>query len=125
MERTGQGDVAIEMALVKFVEKNGGDAAQLRILNELPKQNSFGDEADASALGGQVFESDLVADFVAETNVALGGNARGEEASGKTAGLEDHDLAAPEETMAEENLGDLGGFAGAGGSLEDEAGMGL
>ena len=33
LEGAGQGNVAIQMALVKFVEKNRGDAAQLGILN--------------------------------------------------------------------------------------------
>ena len=37
------------MALVKFVKENRGDAAQLRILNELAQENSFGDETDAGA----------------------------------------------------------------------------
>ena len=125
MERTGQGDVAIKMALVKFVEENGGDAAQLWILNQLPKQDPFGDEADAGTLGSQVFEPDLVTDFGAEPHLALGGDARSEEASGEAAGLKDDDLAGAEEPVFKKDLGDLGGFAGAGGSLEDEAGMGL
>ena len=91
----------------------------------MAEQNSFGDEADAGAVGGDVFEADLVTDFIPETNVPLGGDPRGEETGGKTARLEDYDLAGPEEAVIEENLRDLGGFAGAGGSLEDEAGAGL
>ena len=90
----------------------------------MAEQNSFGNEADAGAIGGDVFEADLVTDFIPETNVALGGDPRGEETGGETARLEDDDLAGPEETVMEEDLGDLGGLAGAGGGLEDEAGVG-
>ena len=125
LEGASEGDVAVKMALVKFVEEDRGDAAQLRILDQLAEQNAFGDEADAGALGGEVFETDLVTDFVAEADVALGGDARGKETGGETARLEDDDLAGAEEAVIEEDLGDLGGFAGAGGGLEDEAGVGL
>ena len=125
LEGAGQGDVAVEMALVKFIEKNRGDAAQLRILNQLAQENSFGDEANAGAIGGDVFEADLVTDFVTEAAIALGRDARGEETGGEAARLEDHDLAVAEQAMIEQDLRDLGGFSGAGRSLEDEAGMGF
>src|SRR5205085_1284750 len=35
LESASESDVTIEMAFMKFVEKDGGDAAQQRILNEL------------------------------------------------------------------------------------------
>ena len=50
--------------------------------------------------------------------VALGGDARRKEPGGKAPGLKDN------EAVIEENLGDLSGLAGAGGGLEDEAGVG-
>ena len=112
------------MALVEFVEKNRGNAAQLRILDELAQENAFGDEANPGALRGDVLETDLVADFIAETTVALGGDARGEETGGEAARLQDDDLAVAEQAVVEKNLRDLGGFSGTGGSLDDEAGMG-
>ena len=104
LEGARERDVAVEMALVKFIEENRGDAAQLRILDELAEQDSFGDEADAGAVRGDVFEADLVADFVAEPAVALGGDARGEETGGEAARLEDHDLAVAEQAAIEEDL---------------------
>ena len=107
LERASERDVAVEMALVKFIEENRGDAAQLRILNELSQEDSFGDEADAGAIGRDVFEADLVADFVTEPAVALGGDARGEEASREPARLQDHDLAVAEQSVIEEDLRDL------------------
>ncbi len=125
LEGAGERDVAVEMALVKFIEENRGDAAQLRILNELAQEDSFGDEANAGAIGGDVFEADLVADFVAEPAVALGGDARGEETGGEAARLQDHDLAVAKQSVIEEDLRDLGGFSGAGRRLEDEAGVGF
>ena len=55
LEGAGQGDVAIEMALVEFIEKNRGNAAQLRILNELTQKNSLRDETDAGPDGTSRF----------------------------------------------------------------------
>ena len=80
-------DVAVEMALMKFIEENRGDGAQLRILNELAQQNSFGDEANPGAVGSDVFEANLVADFVTEPPVALGGDTGGEQARREPARL--------------------------------------
>jgi hypothetical protein len=89
------------MALVKFVEEDRGDPAQLRVLDQLAEQNSFGDEADTRALGGEVFEADLVTDFIPEADVTFGGDARGEETGSEPAWLEDNDLALAEETVSE------------------------
>ena len=59
-------DVAVEMALVEFIEKNRRDAGQLGILEQLAQENSFGDEADAGLFRGDFFEANLVTDLVAE-----------------------------------------------------------
>jgi hypothetical protein len=37
----------MEMALVKFIEQNGGDSLQGRIGNHPAEQNAFRDELDA------------------------------------------------------------------------------
>ena len=52
--------------------------------------------------------------------MALVGDARGEHARGETAWLQDDDFAVAEEAVVEEDLRDLGRFAGAGRRLEDE-----
>ena len=86
----------------------------------------FGDKTDAGAEAGAVVEADLVADFGAERAAALPGHAGGDGAGGDAAGLEDDDAVAAGSARArpagvvEEHLGDLGGFAGAGGGDEDE-----
>jgi hypothetical protein len=108
LKRAGQGNVAIKMALVKFVEKNRGDAPQLRILDQLAQENSFGDKANARVSGSNIFESNLVADFIAEPAVSFGRDPRGQETSGKPARLKDYDLAVAEQAVIEENLRDLG-----------------
>ena len=71
--------------------------------------------------GDDAIEADLVADFLAERGAALLGDARGEHAGGEAAGLEHDDLARAQEAVIEQDLRDLRRFAGAGGSLEDEA----
>jgi hypothetical protein len=112
------------MALVEFIEQDGRDPIQVRILNQLTEEDSFRDEANAGARGGDVLEPDLVPDFVAKPGFTLGRDAGCEEAGGEAARLEDDDLAVAKDAMIEENLRDLGGFSGAGGSLDDETGMG-
>jgi len=113
------------MALVEFVEKDGGDAAQFRVLNQLAQENAFGDKANPRTPRRDVFETNLVADLIAEPTLPLGGDARGEETSGEAARLKDDDLAVAEEVLIEKNLRNLGGFSGTGRSLDDETGMGF
>lgn len=67
----------------------------------------------------------MVSDFLAEADAAFVGDASGEHSGGEASGLEDDDFAVGSEAMIEEDLGDLGRFAGAGGGLEDESGVGL
>jgi hypothetical protein len=122
LEGASEGDVTVEMALVKLIEEDGRDSAQLRILDELAQEDTFGDEANAGPIRGDVFETDLVADLVTEPALALGGDARREETGGETARLEDYDLAVAEQAVLEEDLRDLGGFTGAGRGLDDETG---
>src|ERR1700731_2137670 len=111
------------MALVKFIEENRRDAAQFRILNQLPEQNAFGHETNAGALRRDVLEPNLISDFVAKPAIPLEGNARGEKTRRETARLQDYDLAVAEQSVIEQNLRDLGGFSGAGRGLDDEAGV--
>ena len=123
LKRPGEGDVAVKVPLVKFIEENRGDGTQLWILNELAQQNSFGDEADPGAVGSDVFEANLVADFVTEPAVALGRDTGGEQAGREPARLEDHDLTVAKQSMIEEDLRDLGRFSRAGRRLDDETGL--
>src|SRR5690606_17647362 len=109
------------MAFVKFVEEDGGDFGDGGVFEHLAKEDSFGDEFDAGAGGRNVVEADLVADFVAERDAAFGGDAGGEHAGGEAAGLEDDDLAVAASAATEEDLRDLRGFSGTGGSFEDDA----
>ena len=109
------------MALVEFVEKNRGDAAQLRILNQLAQENSLGDKTNARLFRRDFFEANLVADFVAEPAAAFEGDAAGEQARGEAARLQDDDLAVAEQAAIEQDLRHLGGFSGTGRRLEDEA----
>ena len=88
IQRAGQRDVAVKMPLVKFIEDEGGNAAQLRVVNHLPQQHAFGDEADFRFRRRDVLEADLVADFVAKFDAEFLRHARGEQARGQPARLE-------------------------------------
>ena len=110
---------------MKFVEENGGNAAQCRVVNHLPQQHAFGDETDFGAGGGAVLEADLVADLLAQFHAEFVGHAGGEQPGGEPAWLEHHDLAVAGEAVLEDHLRHLGGFAGAGGRGQDQPLVGL
>ena len=66
VQRSGQGDVAVKVPFVKFVEDDGLNAAQGRVLDQLPEQDALGLELDAGGVAHAIFKSDLVADLAAE-----------------------------------------------------------
>ena len=114
VERARQRDVAVKMPFVKFVEDEDGNAAQLRIVNHLPEQNTFGYKTDFSPRRCDIFETDLVADFVAELDAEFLRHARREQSRGQPARLENHNLPVTEQSVPEQHLRDLRGFARAG-----------
>jgi hypothetical protein len=121
VEGLGEGDVAVDVALVEFVEEDGGDAGEGGLRKHLAQEDAFGFEVDAGGGAADGFEADLVADFAAEVHAAFFGDALGEQARGEAAGLEHDGLAVAEGAEIEEHLRHLGGFAGAGGGGEDDA----
>ena len=114
IERAGQCDVAVKMAFVKFVEDQDGNAAQLRIVNHLPQQDAFSLKPDFRLRRCDIFEADLVADFVAKLDAEFLRNARREQPRGQPTRLENHDLPVAEQAVPEQHLRDLRGFAGTG-----------
>ena len=69
VERAGQRDVAVKMAFVKLVEDQDGNPAQFRIVNHLPEQHTFRHKPDFRLRRCDIFEADLVADFVAKLDI--------------------------------------------------------
>ena len=121
-ERAGEGDVAVEVAFVEFVEEDRADAAQRRVAEHLAQEDALGDVLDAGACAGDVVQADAVADLRAERDATLPRDAGGEHPRGQTARLEDDDAPAfAEQVGVEEHLRDLRGLARAGRGLEDEA----
>jgi hypothetical protein len=120
---TGEGDVAVEVALMKLVENNTSDAFEERVGEHHPQEDTFGDETDAGALGGDAVHPDLVANFVAEALTSFGGNALSEHSSWEAARLEDEDFTRTGELVIQDELGYLRGFSGTGGRLENDSGV--
>src|SRR5690625_5279247 len=71
LESAGERDISEKVAFVKFVEKEGGNSGEVRIFEHHSEEDSFGDEFDFGFGGGEVVESDLVADFGSEAAVSL------------------------------------------------------
>ena len=115
IECAGQGDVAVQMAFVKFVENEDGHAFQRGVLEHLPQQNAFGHKPDFGPGRRDIFEADLVTDLLAKFHVQFLGDPGREQPGRQPARLKHHHLAVPQEIVPEQHLGNLGGFTGAGG----------
>ena len=120
IERASEGDVAIEMALMKFVEHDRRDVAQLRIVDQLSQQNSLGNETNARLRGRHFLEPNLIAGFVTKPAISFSSNAGREHARGKSARLKDHDFTGAEQIMIEQHLRDLRRFPGTGRRVHDQ-----
>ena len=121
VQRAGEGDVAIEMSFVKFIEDDGRDAREFIVLNQLPEQNAFGFKFDFGGGADAILEAHLIADLAAKLHVEFLRDAGSEHPRGETARLQHDALPAAEQAVLEEHLRDLRGFAGAGGCLQHEA----
>ena len=121
VERAGERDVAVEVALMEFIKDERLHTAQPGVLNELAQQDAFGLELDARGVAGDILKAHLVADFAAKGHAKFVRDARREQPRGEPARLEDDDLSIAKEAVLEEHLRDLRGLAGAGGGLKDEA----
>ena len=122
MQARGEGDVAVEMTLVKFVEENRGDAAQFRVLEQLAQQNALGDEADARLCGEILFRIESGIRLLRLMNCRV--RSRPGAASKRAAirrGWRMTTSPIAEQTMVEQDLRNLGGLAGTGGRLENES----
>jgi hypothetical protein len=124
IESASEGDVAVEMALVEFIEDECGDAGKLWVVNDLAEKDAFSNESDAGLRAGDVFETDLVAHFAPEFGFAFEGDASREQASGEPARLQNDNLAIAKQTVVEEHLRHLSGFAGAGRRGDDNSAVG-
>jgi hypothetical protein len=71
-------DIAVEVALVKFIKEDRANSAQVRVPEQLAKKDAFGNKSDSGTLRRDSFEANLVADLITDLAVALEGNARRE-----------------------------------------------
>ena len=118
---TGQGEVAFEMALMKFVEDENADARKRRALLHLAQEDAFGDVENARVARGDIFEPVLETDFAAQLDAALFRDAPGQQTGGEPARLQDDDAARAGQAVIEEILRNLRRLAGAGRGLHDDA----
>ncbi|OQB89049.1 MAG: hypothetical protein BWX84_02609 [Verrucomicrobia bacterium ADurb.Bin118] len=108
------------MPFVKLVEDQRRHTAELRIVNQLPEQHPLGDVANPRRRAADIFKPDRVADLAPERDAQLRRHPRGQQPGGQPPRLEDDHLARAQQTMPEEHLRDLGGFARTGGGGHDE-----
>ncbi len=85
LQRAGEGDVAVEVAFVEFVEEDGGDAGQRGVAEHLAQEDALGDVLDAGAGAGDVVEADAVADLLRRATCRVRAR-RGRRASGRAGG---------------------------------------
>src|SRR4051812_23926303 len=109
----------MEVSLVKLVEQDCRDAAQLGVREEAAREHAFGDEANARLAARDVLEPNGVPDGVAEALTELLGDAPGGETCRQASRLEDHDLTGGEPGI-EHRPRDPGRLAGPWRRLEHE-----
>jgi hypothetical protein len=118
IERQSEAEIALEAALMDFVEEDGGDAGQLGIGLDAAAENAFGDDEDAGFRGCPAFEASRITDRLARLLAGQICHALGGGAGGEAPGREEPDLArAP--GLAEQGGGDASRLARTGRSNED------
>ena len=115
-----EGDVAQQIAFMKFVKDQNPDLPQLRIVLHPTQQNAFGDKANSGLGCDVVFEANLVADLLSRFAAAFPSDAGGDTAGRHSPGLQHDNPAIPGHATVEQHLRDLGGFAGSGGRHQHE-----
>ena len=121
IERECQPKIAAQMALVEFVEQDGADVFECRIVLDQSSQNAFGDYFNARAGRYLVVEPDAVAHGVANILAQLLCHERRCCACCHAARLQYQDLLACTPRRIQQRQRHLGGLAGAGRCFEHEA----
>jgi hypothetical protein len=107
----GQGQVALQVALVELVDDHGADAGQDRVGHELAREHALGDEADPRARADRAVEADLVADGVTHALATLLGHALRGHARSQPARLQHHHVAVAGQPGVEQGGRDARGLA--------------
>ena len=71
LPREREPEVGMNASLVEFVEDDGGEIGEQRILLKARRQNAFRDDQEPRVSSEALFESDLPADFAAERPLAF------------------------------------------------------
>jgi hypothetical protein len=103
VERKRQAQIGIERALVKFVEQDGGDPGQFRIVEHKPRKHTLGHDLDARPLRNFRAETDAQADRLADLLAKACRHARGGGTRRDPARLEHQDFAARKPGLTEQS----------------------
>src|SRR5258708_34538021 len=93
-----QGEIAVEMALVEFVEDDGVDAFERWIGQEAACEDALGDKSQTRVRPGPLFETYLIADGSANLFVQFPGDSSRRQACRDPPRLE-HDNVAADQTQ--------------------------
>ena len=115
LQRPRQGNVAVEMALVEFVEDQRIDAFQLGVGQHLAQENPLGNVADPRGRRSDIVQAHPITHFTAELDAARLRHPGGQQAGRQAARLQHRHLAGAEQTAVEEHLRHLRRLARAGG----------
>src|SRR5204863_1549081 len=91
--RKRETEIGVERALVEFVEQDGGNALQFRIVEDQPRENAFGHDLDPGLRRYLRTEAYAQADRLAHTPAERSGHAIGGGARRDPTRLQHEDLA--------------------------------
>ena len=123
IQRQCQAEIAGQVAFVEFVEQQGTDAFQQRIVLQHAGEDAFGDHDDPGLRRDLVLEADAVADGLAHRLTELFRHEAGGGARGDPARLQHHDLLAAQPVGLQQRQRHPGGLARAGRCFQHEARM--
>lgn len=114
VEREGKAEIGVEVALVEFVEEDGGDAGKAGVVLDHPREHALGDHLDPRPCRDLRVEADAVADRAADLLAERRRHPPCRAARGEPPRLEQDDPAVAAKRSVEERERDARRLAGAG-----------
>ncbi len=118
VQAQGEGEIAVEPALVKLVEQHGADPVQGLVVLQAAQEQAVGHDLDAGARADPAVHAHAIADGFAHPLAQAGRHVARGRAGGEAPGLKDDDALSSQPPLLQQGQGHAGGLARPGGGLQ-------